>query len=93
MNINLQFRNELAKEHGISRYDATNLVAERAGVIAAMSDCIFMGLNKRGATFCVVIHDSPESVLTPYQSFAWEAVVDSPSVIIEWARKIRRDTR
>lgn len=88
-NINLQFRNELAREQGVSRYEAMSLIADRARVVARMSDCTFMGLSKRGATFCVVIHDSPESVLTPYRSFEWEMVIDSPSVIIEWARETR----
>lgn len=88
-NVNLQFRNELAQEQSVSRYEAMNLIADRARVVAGMCDCTFMGLDKRGATFCVVIHDSPESVLTPYRSFEWETVIDSPSAIIEWARETR----
>lgn len=88
-NPNLQFRNEFAREQGLTCYQATDKIAERAQVIAGMSDCTFMGLDKRGATFSVVIHDTPESVLTPYRSFEWETVIDSPSVIIEWARETR----
>lgn len=88
-NPNLQFRNELAREQGVSRYVAMNLIAERGEKIAGMSDCTFMGIDKRGAIFCVVIHDTPESVLTPYRSFDYETVIDSPSVVIEWARETR----
>lgn len=89
VNANLQFRNEFARESGLSKYAATDKIAERARVVAGMCDCTFMGLSKRGATFCVVIHDTPGSVLTPYRSFEWETVIDSPSAIIEWARDTR----
>lgn len=90
MNVNLQFRSELAREQKITRYEAMNLIADRARAVAGMSDCTFMGIDKRGATFCVVVHNSPESVLTPYKSFTWESVIDSPSEIVTWARETRQ---
>jgi len=90
VNPNFQFRNDLAREQGLNRFQAMNLIAERAEKVASLSDCTFMGIDKRGATFCVVVHDSDSSVLTPYQSFSYETVIDSPGEVITWARKTRK---
>jgi len=90
VNPNFQFRNDFAREQGLSRFQAINLIAERAEKVASLSNCTFMGINKRGATFCVVIHDSDSSVLTPYRSFLYETVIDSPNEVIIWARETRK---